>query len=195
MQLCRTPLSKRQYIYILISLAAICLMGMACSTEAPPTDKNPSNDVQSGDLYWNTRYKFRITFPSGWEQTPGDDPRVIRKAVNVKGESINIAVQELPVYLAVLPTDIEKTVDLSKIQATFSQVYPDFEITDHSIIYIGGEKTVRYKTSATYMAGGKQVKTTLISNQFFHKGIMYTITTNESEEAEQSVSTFVFEDK
>jgi hypothetical protein len=168
------------------------MIGLGC--EAPSTDKSPSNDVQSGSLYRNTKYKFRIKFPSGWEQASGDGPHVVRKAWNTGGNSIVIVVNEFPPNLITAAMDIEDIVDLDELQTSLKEKFPDAVIIDHGFTYIGNVKAFRYKFSASYAVLDKKIKMIMLNYQILHNGILYTLTTSEGNETINSISTFVFED-
>lgn len=61
----------------------------------PETDRNADNAEQIDNLYRNKLYNFKIEFPVGWDQRPGDGASILQKAVK-GGNSINVGVQEFP---------------------------------------------------------------------------------------------------
>lgn len=92
-----TKSKKVKWLFLIIIggiLGSFLLWSANGSTTAKRTDKNPENSQIVGNTYRNSKYKFRIKFPEGWEIIPGDGPSIVQKAV--KGNnSISIGVKQV----------------------------------------------------------------------------------------------------
>lgn len=80
------------------------------------TDKSPANETWINNLYRNTKYKFRVEFPVGWEYSAGASKNILCKAINrVYGITISVTVIQYGVK-APYPNDIYKGITLEDFQ-------------------------------------------------------------------------------
>jgi hypothetical protein len=94
--------SKKKWIWagiiLIILVVIVALVSNSPSEDEQDislvkTDKSGEFSEQSGNLYRNTKYNFRIKFPEGWEIKDGDGPNVLKKAVS-GGSTIGIIVKD-----------------------------------------------------------------------------------------------------
>jgi curved DNA-binding protein CbpA len=170
-----------------------------------PTDKNDEYVFVDGDLYRNTKYKFRIKFPSNWEIKPGDGPNILVKAISDNG-NINIGVKHFS-------GDFNKSYTIKSIYTDantyrslmyndFNDKFPDVEVNRSGEIKIDNRPAYFIDTTLSYEAMDTYVKTRMLTIQLFSGGIVYTISgaaletefSNLENSLENSISTFVIED-
>lgn len=174
------------------------------SSEEPqlnPTDKNPTYSEQKGDLYRNTKYKFRIQFPEGWEQKEGDGKHVVWKA-SKGNHSIVIAIRELPKELEGEEIDIEDLNLIEEIANTAKERWTNFKLNDSGITKINNKKSqwADYTTTSSTL----DITVTIRNIQYYviNNNILYIITAGSSVDEfdsientfKKSITTFVFED-
>ena len=170
------------------------------------TDKGSEYSEQVGNLYRNTKYKFRIKFPEGWDIKPGDGPNIIQKAV--KGNnSISIGVREIPAEHGDETATIKDAMSLAEFKNSFSskefrENFPGSELLDYGETKLDNKITYWVKYSAPYSTLDINVEGIILQYQLLHKNIFYFITAgalpNEfnamESEFKKSIATFVIED-
>ncbi|MFZ2969624.1 MAG: zinc ribbon domain-containing protein [Minisyncoccia bacterium] len=170
------------------------------------TDKNTDNSEQAGNLYRNTKYKFRIKFPEGWEIEPGDGPNVIQKAT--KGNnSINIGVREIPAEYNTETATIKDAMSLVEFRDSFSgnefqEKFPGSILLDYGETKIDNKMTYWVKYSMPYSALDINIEGIMLQYQLLYKNVAYFITAGSSSnefdameaELKKSIATFVIED-
>lgn len=163
----------------------------------PKTDKNRNNSEQIGNLYSNKIYNFKIAFPEGWEQKPGNRLSILQKALN-GGNSINVGVQEFPPEFKDLEINIR---DLGLEKEYFKEIqnnFPDAELIDSGFTKIDNTEAFYIEYTANYgpvLMHNKQW-------QIAHDNAVYTISAAAYEDAyleleeefALSVGSFSFED-
>lgn len=187
---------------IFILLAAIASIGgfiyfyveNKISTSA---DKNSTNEEIIGNLYRNTKYKFRIKFPESWVIEKGDGPNVLIKATNADGSSINILVKDLGIAIG----DIDEMITLDEWAESLYEKFPDAEILLKKEISLDNRKAFILKSSVIYKTMDKEANSTIYSVALTSGNLFYTITASaktrrfedERLKMETSISTFVIE--
>ena len=180
---------------MLAAFIMTCLALTACAVQPVPADKNPANDVQKGELYRNTKYKFSIVFPAGWQQGGSTGASVVRRAASSQGYSVVIGVSELPSYTRFFVRDVEAAANEADIVESMNKQFEDFKLIDKGTAQVGGEKALWMKYSLSYMAKDVKSSMTLIVYNLLHDGILYTLTVSDVPEAKSSVETFKFADR
>lgn len=168
------------------------------------TDKSSDYSEQEGNLYRNTKYNFRITFPEGWEIKQDDSPNILRTAIK-EAHSISIGVGEIRAK------DLDKTETIKERMtlSTFKdntmegaqEGLPGAKLLDYGETKLGNIPTYWVKYSATYSSLDVNVEITNVMYQLLHKNIFYFISTAtlSSEfaavepEFKKSIETFVIE--
>ncbi len=162
-----------------------------------PADKNSTNEEIVGNLYRNTKYKFRIKFPESWEIKKGDSPNVLIKAANADGSSINILVKDLGIAIG----DIDEMITLDEWAESLYEKFPDAKILLKKEISIDNRKAFIVKSSVIYKTLDKEANSTIYSVALTSDNLFYTITASaktklfedEKLTLETSISTFVIE--
>lgn len=160
-------------------------------------DKNPLNEEIIGNLYRNTKYKFRIKFPETWEIKKGDGPNILIKATNKNGSSINILVKDTGVAIG----EIDKMMTLDEWAESVYEKFPDAKILLKKEISIDNRKAYLIKCSLTYKALDKTANSTVYNVALTNSNFLYAITATASSALfedekltmETSISTFVIE--
>lgn len=163
-----------------------------------PADKDAGHEEITGNLYRNTKYKFRIKFPDQWKIKRGDGPNILVKASNGKGSSINIFVKDLDVALG----DINDIITLDEWAASISEKFPGSEILDKRELLVDNRKAFFAKYSLNYKALDKQADMILYNIALANENFMYSLTAGsessqfaeEQKILDQSIVTFVIED-
>ena len=96
-----------------------------------PADKNPINEEIVGNLYRNTKYKFRIKFPETWEIKKGDGPNILVKATSGEGSNINIYVKDIGIELG----DIGDLITIDEWANSINEKFPTAKIISNKEIY------------------------------------------------------------
>lgn len=170
------------------------------------TDKSNDYSEQVGNLYRNTKYKFRIKFPEGWEIKPGDGPNIIQKAV--KGNnSISIGVREIPAEYNTETATIKDAMSLAEFKDSFlskdfQEKFPGSLVLDYGETRLDNKLAYWVKYSMSYSALDINVKGITLQYQLLHKNIFYFITAGAppgefdiiESELKKSIATFVIED-
>jgi len=186
------------FVYLVLGVVDDLLIGREPQIE--PIDKNPIYSEQTGDLYRNTRYKFRIKFPEGWEQKAGDRVGVLWKASSGI-HTINIAVQVLSEESknenidAVLEGIAEDFVSDAK------EMWTDFKSNNTGVSKISNQKALWLDYTRNPTADPAVIQR-VIQYYVINKNILYIITTGSSADEfnsaentfKKSLSTFEFED-
>lgn len=162
-----------------------------------PADKNPTNEEIVGNLYRNTKYKFRIKFPESWKIEKGDGPNVLIKATNDNGSSINVLVKDLGVAIG----DIDEIITLDEWAESLYEKFPDAKILLKKEISIDNRKAFIVKSSLIYKALDKEANSTIYNVALTSNNFFYTITASSKSKLfederlimETSISTFVIE--
>ena len=162
-----------------------------------PTDKSPTNEEIVGNLYRNTKYKFRIKFPESWEIEKGDGPNVLIKATNENASSINILVKDLGITIGA----IDQMITLDEWAKSLYEKFPDAKILLKKEISIDNRKAFIVKSSVIYKTLDKEANSTIYSVALTSDNLLYTITASaktrlfedERLTMETSISTFVIE--
>ena len=168
--------------------------------------KNSADEEIIDNLYRNTKYNFRIKFPTDWKIEDGDGEHVLKKAYNPKGDSINIAVNDLNT------TNIKSIEDMISLEdwkngiiknATTSNGWNllDFKVLNYEKSYINNRTayTIRYTSTFKTMKSNRVMWINsycfLQANRFFT--ITVSTTRGDDEDIKeifnQSISTFVIE--
>ncbi len=172
----------------------------------PKTTKSPEESEQIGNLYRNTKYKFRIKSPEGWDLTPGDGPHIVIQANDDEnGSNINIGIMEMPIEYKGIATNITDIGNFSEyIQLSFDEIkqkFPDAILLDSGETKIDNEPAYWMKYSTTYSVLDVSVEIVGWSYQLLKNDFMYTISAGAPKDSVsdaetqimQSISTFVFE--
>lgn len=163
-----------------------------------PADKNPINEEIVGNLYRNTKYKFRIKFPETWEIKKGDGPNILVKATSGEGSSINIYVKDLGIELG----DIDDLITIDDWVNSINEIFPTAKIISKKEIYLDNKKAFFVQYSVNYKALDHEADMIFYNVGLVNKNYIYTITAgseesifeNEKQTLDQSVRTFVIEE-
>ncbi len=161
-------------------------------------EKDSKNEEIIGNLYRNTKYKFRIKFPKNWKIENGDGPNVLIKASNTNGSSISIIVKDFGVSFG----EIDEMITLDEWAESVYEKFPDAKIQLKKETQIDNKKAFIVKSSFVYKSLDKEVNLTSYSVALTKKNFLFTITgssdtksfESESLLLEKSISTFVSED-
>lgn len=172
-------------------------------SDLPNTDKSSINIEQIDNLYRNTKYQFRIKFPEGWEQLPGDGPHVLIKAVDGTN-TINIGVVEMPDEYKdlMLGLKMSEAVSLAEFETTMKEEMPNAKILSSGVTTIDDVEAYSIEYSMPYSTLDISIEGRLKKFMIYNNGFLYYITIGALKEdydsisntLHQSVSTFVFED-
>lgn len=170
------------------------------------TDKSSDYSEQVGNLYRNTRYKFRIKFPEGWDIKSGDGPNIIQKAVK-ENNSISIGVREIPAEYSDETATIKDVMSLAEFKDSFlskefQKNFPGSELLDYGETKLDNKTTYWVKYSTPYSVLDVNVEGIILQYQLLHKNIFYFITAGTlpvefnimESEFKKSISTFAIED-
>ncbi|MBU0619846.1 MAG: PsbP-related protein [Candidatus Magasanikbacteria bacterium] len=172
--------------------------------ELAQTDKSGSYSEQSGNLYRNTKYDFRIKFPGGWDIKAGDGPNILQKAVN-GNHTMSIGVREIPAEYGDKTATIKNVIDLAEFKNSIlggvQEKFPGAKLIDYGESKLDNEPAYWIKYSMPYTALDITVEGTQLQYQVLNNNIFYFITAGstsnefQSVEAElmKSISTFVIE--
>ena len=188
---------------IIVLLAAIASIGgfMYFYVENKirnPADKNPINEEIVGNLYRNTKYKFRIKFPESWEIKKGDGPNILVNSSSGEGSSINIYVKDLGIELG----DIEDLISLDEWANSINEKFPSAKIISKKESYIDNKKAYFVQYSINYKVLDHEVDMIFYNVGLVNKNFTYAITAgseegefeSEKEILDQSIRTFVIEE-
>lgn len=194
-----------------VSLLTLVVVGVIFSSSNEEvsfekTDKSPEFSEQSGNLYRNTKYKFRIKFPEGWEITPGDGLNILQKAV--KGNhTISIVIRELPVGFNDEKLSIKDVFTLKEFEnelfnESYLQKYPEAKIIDSGETKIDNLPAFWYKMSFFSSALDITVDIVGLWYVLLYKNVFYFISAGTAAEEfvdiepefKKSIVTFVLEE-
>lgn len=173
--------------------------------ELTKTDKNDSYSEQSGNLYRNIKYDFRIKFPEGWEIKSGDGPNILRKAVN-NNHMISVGVREIPIEYLDKKATIKNVMGLIEFKDTLlndmQEKFPDSKLIDYGESKLDNKPVYWIKYFAPYTVLNTTVEGILLQYQVLNNNIFYFITAGSTSEEfdsveatlKKSISTFVIED-
>ncbi|EKD99436.1 MAG: hypothetical protein ACD_22C00256G0009 [uncultured bacterium] len=197
----------RKTTLLFIAIVTFCgilylLLTSAQSITTQSTDKSIENSQVDGNLYRNTKYKFRIKFPEGWEIKQGDGPSIVQKAVS-GNHSLSIGVKAMDVGNSYTIKDI-LTIDELKMSIVDSmqKQYPDIKVLNYGETKIDNIPAYWIKYSMSYSAMNVTFKAVNTQYQVLKGDNYYFITAgstaDEFDSVERdfvkSVSSFVFED-
>ena len=206
-----TKKSKKKWIWCGILVIAIIPLYNSLNDNnqdilLEKTDKSSEYSEQIGNLYRNTKYKFRIKFPEGWDINPGDGPNIIQKAVN-GNNTISVMVREIPAEYSDKTATIKDAMSLAEFKNSFSnkefqENFPGSELLDYGETKLDNKITYWVKYSAPYSAMDINVEGIILQYQLLHKNIAYFITAGAlssefdamESELKRSIATFVIED-
>ena len=166
----------------------------------PKTDKSVDSFEQIGNLYRNNKYNFRIIFPDGWNQKLGDGPHVLRKAIDDKGNSINIGALEFPFELKGL--SLQEIVSEEDSFNDIKEKFPEAIFIESGFTKIDNKDAFFLEYIISYEALDVKVVAHTKQWMMVYNDVLYTITISGSKDdydflQEQfilSVGSFVFED-
>lgn len=204
--------SKKKWIWVSVGIVVVIIIVSAIFSSVVPnedislvkTNKSEDFSEQSGDLYRNTRYNFRIKFPEGWEIKSGDGPNILQKAVK-ENSSINIGVREIPAEYSDETATIKDVMSLAEfkdsIMEGIQEKFPGAKLLDYGETKLDNIPTYWVKYSAPYSALDINVETVNLQYQLLNKNIFYFITSGTlvsefsamEPEFKKSISTFVIE--
>lgn len=159
---------------------------------------------QTGNLYRNTKYNFRINFPEGWEIKTGDGPNILQKAVK-DNNSISVGVREIPAEYIDKTATIKNVMSLNEFKdSAIEEVkakFPGAKLLDYGETKLDNTPTYWVKYSSPYSTLDTDIEGTLLQYQLLSKNVFYFITAGtlssefEAMESEfkKSISTFVIE--
>ena len=165
----------------------------------PKTDKSIGSFEQIGNLYRNNKYNFRIKFPDGWNQELGDGLHVLQKAIDDKGNSINIGAIEFPVELKGMK--IQEIVSEEDSFNDIKEKFPEAIFIESGFTKIDNKDAFFLEYIVSYEA--LDVKVIAYTKQWMivYNDILYTITIGASKDDYNllqekfilSIGSFVFE--
>lgn len=188
---------------ILILLAAIAsIIGFIYfyveNKISTPANKDSINEEIVGNLYRNTKYKFRIKFPESWQIKKGDGPNILVKATSGEGSSINIYVKDLGIELG----DIDDLITIDEWANSIGEKFPSAKIISKKEIHIDNKKAYFVQYSVNYKALDHESDMILYNVGLVNKNFNYIITAGSEESKfgneklilDQSVRTFAIEE-
>ena len=203
--------SKKKWIWAGVGVVLLIVIGALSSTSVPDedidlvtTDKSSDFSEQSGNLYRNTKYDFRIKFPEGWDIKPGDGPNILQKAVS-GNHTISVGVREIPAEFSDETATIKDVMSLAEFKDTLlegvQEKFPGAKLLDYGESKLDNEPAYWIKYTAPYTALDITVQGTHIQYQLLKNNIFYFISagsaSNEFSSAEpefmKSIATFVIE--
>lgn len=197
---------KKLFILIIVAILVLFFGFILWPAEttfyAEKTDKSPETSQIESNLYRNTKYKFRIKFPEGWEIKPGDGPSVVQKAVS-GNKSIILMVREGDIPNSYTIKDVSSLEDFKNyVFEDIQKSDKDVEILDFGETKINNKPAYWIKHSGNSSTLGIDVE--VVGTIYFvvHNGYTYVITTSTPPEEynyaektfQKSLVTFVFED-
>ncbi len=204
--------SKKKWPWIVTGVVVLLIIIGAFSSsdvsdkdiDLVTTDKSSDYSEQSGNLYRNTKYNFRIKFPEGWEIKPGDGPNILQKAVS-GNHTLSIGVREIPAEFGDKTATIKDVMTLAEFKDVLLQgvqeKFPGAKLLDYGESKLDNEPTYWIKYTAPYTALDITVQGTHIQYQLLNENIFYFISagsaSDEFSTAEpdfmKSIATFVTE--
>jgi len=204
--------SKKKWIWIGLGIVVLLIVIGALSSPSVPsedidlvtTDKSSDFSEQSGNLYRNTKYDFRIKFPEGWDTKPGDGPNILQKAVS-GNHTISIGVREIPAEFGDETATIKDVMSLSEFKDTLlegvQEKFPGATLLDYGEQKLDNEPAYWIKYNAPYTALNITVEGTQVQYQLLKNNIFYFITAGSTSdefssvepEFMKSIATFVIE--
>ena len=172
------------------------------------TDKSSDYSEQVGNLYRNTKYKFRIKFPENWVIESGDGPNILKKATNGDGDSnINIGVREIPTEYGDKNATIKDMMSLvefkdSVLDEDLQETMPGSILLDYGETKMGNKIAYWVKYTMPYSVLDINFKSTILQYHLLHNNIYYFVTAGSissefdvmESELKKSIATFVIED-
>lgn len=204
--------SKKKWILAGVTLIVlIVVVALASSSQNDQdisfvkTDKSNEYSEQSGNLYRNTKYNFRIKFPEGWEIKPGDGPNVLQKAVR-GNNTISITIKELPAgfnndKLTIKDVFTLKEFENKLFDESFLQKYPETKLIDSGETKINNLPAFWYKTSSSSSTLDITIDMVGLRYVVLYKNVFYFISAGTvaeefasiEPEFKKSIATFVLE--
>jgi len=190
------------YVNILfLALATLCIAAFILFSIRnkinSPADKDAVNQQIIGNLYRNTKYKFRIKFPEHWVIKNGDGPNILVKATH-DASTILLWVKDTGAKIG----DIDDLYTIDEWRTSMKERYKSLIIVESKPVLIDNRKSYYAKYSVTYTALDNKVNMIGYIFALTSNNIMYTIMAGTSpdkfkdEESlfTSSVKTFVVED-
>lgn len=196
--------------WLMILVSTLIIIGNINTHEIPwesstvETDKNPEFSEQTGNLYKNTKYGFRIEFPEGWKVEPGDGSNILQKAIG-KDQGLIVGVRDLSgtskddwtINDLTTLEEFEK----EQIEAVRSK-YPEVAIISSGETKIDNIPAYWIKSSVPYSIYDEVVEGVNLHYQVLYKNMLYFINASATAdkfdatepEFKKSIATFAFED-
>ncbi len=204
--------SKKKWVWAGVGVVILLIVIGTLSSSGVPdenidlitTDKSSDFSEQSGNLYRNTKYNFRIKFPQGWDIKPGDGPNILQKAVS-GNHTILVGVREIPAEFGDETATIKDVMSLAEFKDTLlegvQEKFPGAKLLDYGESKLDNESAYWIKYTAPYTALDITVQSTHIQYQLLKNNIFYFIsagsTADEFSSAKpefmKSIATFVTE--
>jgi hypothetical protein len=162
-----------------------------------PADKDSVHEEVLGNLYRNTKYKFRIKFPENWKIEKGDGRNILVKASNTNGSSINIYVKDMGIEFG----DISQLMSLDEWANTIVEKFTTARIISKSEIFLDNKKAYLVQYTINYKTLDQEIDMIFNNVSIINKTFTYAITASsgkeefesERETLDRSVRTFVIE--
>ena len=162
-----------------------------------PADKNTEYEEVMGNLYRNTKYKFRIKFPESWKIEKGDGRNILVKASNTNGSSVNIYVKDIGIEFG----DISQLMTLDEWSKTVTEKFPSAKVISTSEIYLDNRKAYFIQYSINYKTLDQEIDMIFYNVSLINKNFTYAITASagkdefngEKTTLDQVIKTFVIE--
>ena len=191
------------------ALTVVLLAGLATQTSCSEEESLPRAasardtlivDSTTGEqLYRNAAYRFRITFPAGWEVKDGDGPHVTKKAVS-RGSSVLVLVRDAvtPEIIAQVRQEMGSAgaglSDADIAQSLRSELdsrvleasdYPDPleglakfgepEVLEREMRHLDNLPAAFARTRVSYSAGDQNVRVESLTYSTFREGRLYQV--------------------
>jgi hypothetical protein len=96
-----------------------------------PTDKSKLNETWDENIYRNSKYKFRVSFPKGWEYDNGTSKITLARALNrEKAAVLLVGVKHIPKADEHTATDSEYKKQFIELLSLQNVVPENIEVTD-----------------------------------------------------------------
>lgn len=166
--------------------------------------KNDSDEEIVDNLYRNTKYDFEIKFPVGWKLERGDGVHVLIKASDNRGDSMNIAVNDMENNIDT--SSVTSIEDMGSIEDFKNELLkgslggqmPNYKIVEYNKTTIDKHTAYFFRSTHSSIDGS-----TFQLNQYsvLNGSKMYTISAGSAKNNyenlkpffDESIATFVFE--
>jgi hypothetical protein len=212
----RLVLQETYVVLLLIAMIVTMIIALVADTKKSqestvanlvillPADKSSESSKVSGNVYQNTKYRFKITFPTGWIVGPGEKDYIVEKATH-ENSTISVVIKQFEMKgfdgsfsvkdLGPLSRFVSATIKAARNSSSDIKTINEGETT------INGEPAYWVEYSGNLHQGESVSSMTSLVYSFAKGNIVYYITsrTNSSEYAKmkplfmKTVSTVTFE--